>query len=601
MRIGCVVMVTTRLSAALLMLLVVSTFTAADATRIGQTQTDTTSFIHHTKAHNRRMQDGIETTPTITDVPVACQGWKEDKIQECIAEQTLLASILNSNNLESVPAECAGLNTDKLGECLSIRQTILDQNGVTSIPSGCQGLQVNKLQDCIVEHNMVETLLSQNNLDGIPSECAGLNSDKLGACLSIRQTILDQNGVTSIPSGCQGLQVNKLQDCIVEHNMVETLLSQNNLDSIPSECAGLNADKLGACLSIRQTILDQQGVTTIPDMCLGLGVDKLEACLINHNTVQSILTANKLDDIPDDCAVVNADKLTECLHQWRLTQIILGVSKERIPPECVGQDNEKNLEKCLDENTLAPTNYPTYSPTLAPQAKPTYAPTVWSTYVPTGAPVAWNSFSALNNLEGEKVSVPIGRFAMSLTKYSKHQEKWNSDRRRVLQKHNNGKNPRKYELDATRNHLREVYEAEFHLPVGRIDLHFVDNGETAIGMKADGTSGEGIMRHSIFFGNVLFVNSESDASDATYLVPTEEQLEKATINAFKGDQKQVFIEKYHYEATGKKYFGIKYIYDVIVRKNLQSDVELTTGDQQPKGPEEGVGSIIADQDGSTSS
>eukprot|EP00984_Skeletonema_dohrnii_P020500 scaffold10013_cov79-Skeletonema_dohrnii-CCMP3373.AAC.4 len=552
------------------------------------------------------MQDGVDTT-VITDIPAACVGWKENKIQECIAEQALIGSILSQNNLDSVPAECADLNTDKLGECLSVRQTILVENGVTIIPSNCQGLQVDKLEGCIVDHNLVQTLLSQNNLESIPAECAGLNTDKLGECLSQRQTILLQNGVTIIPSTCQGLQVDKLEGCIVDHNLVQTLLSQNNLDSIPAECEGWNTDKLGECLSQWQTILDQNGVTSVPTMCQGLGVDELEDCLIDHTTVQTILNANNLDDIPADCAGVNADKLTECLHQWRLTQIILGVSNERIPPECVGMEKEKDLESCLEEFTLAPTNYPTYSPTLAPM---TYAPTIWETYSPTATPVSWNAFAAHIGSEAaseeeeevtfnlsETVALPIGRYAMSVTRYVNKKEKWNSDRHRTLRK-DDGDHPRRHELDATRKHLREVYEAEFNIPVARIDVHFVNGGETAIGLQADGTIGKGIMRHSIFFGNALFV--EGDANNATYLLPTEEQLEKATVNAFTGEQKQAFIEKYHYEATGRSYFGIKYSYDVNVRKNLQPDIVPPTvilPTEVPQGLEEGASSPIADQEG----
>lgn len=310
---------------------------------------------------------------------------------------------------------------------------------------------------------------------------------------------------------------------------------------------------------------------------------------MDHNLIQTILTAYNLQDIPLECAGENADKLTECLHQWRLTQIIHGKSNERIPPQCVGMQKEKDLEACLEDFTLAPTHYPTYSPT---EAYKTYPPTAYSTEVPTGSPIDWNALATTVEFASKgRVAIPIGRFAMSVTTYVNKKEKWKSDRRliRVLQKHNDGNHPRQHELDATRKHLLEVYNAEFQIPVASVELHFVDGGETAIGLKVDGTIGDGVMRHSIFFGNVLFVEDD----ELSPLLPTEEQMEKATIKAFTGERKQAFIEKYHYEVTGRRYFGIKYSYDVSVRKSLQVDVVVPpTVDLPAEDPPEG-----ADQEG----
>lgn len=455
----------------------------------------------------------------------------------------------------------------------------------------------------------------------IPNECAGLNGHKLNLCIHTTAHRRLQDGeattittTTDVPAACVGWKENKIQQCIEEQALITSILNQNNLDSIPSECAGLNTNNLGECLSERQTILDQNGVTSVPSMCQGMGIDKLENCLVDHNLVQTILTANKLQDVPDACAEKDADKLTECLQQWRLTQIILGLSNERIPPECVGMEKEKDLETCLEEFTLAPTNYPTYNPTSSPV---TYPPTVYSSYMPTGSPVAWNQFAAeiefqsaseeekdalFNVLDGQ-VALPIGKYSMSLTRYVNKKQNRNYNRlRRTLQRQDEN-HPRQYELDATRQHLRDVYEAEFHMPVARVDLHFLDGGETEIGLNADGTTGDGLVRHSTFFGNVLFVQDDRQANNAEHTLPTEEQLEQATLNAFTGEQKQSFIEKYHYEVTGRKYFGLKYTYDVNVRKNLQPDVVVPSTAILPEGFEEGGGtgsSSTADQEGGMS-
>jgi len=420
-----------------------------------------------------------------------------------------------------------------------------------------------------------------------PNECAGLSGHRLNLCIYRTAHRRMQDGEATTPAACVGWKEDKIQQCIEEQALIESILNQNDLDSVPSECAGLNTNKLGECLSQRQTILDQNGVTSVPSMCQGMGIDKLENCLVDHNLVQTILTANNLLDVPDDCAAVTADKITQCLQQWRLTQIILGLSNERIPPECVDIENEKNLEKCLEQFTLAPTPHPTYNPTLSPM---TYAPTVYSSYMPTGSPVAWNQIAAqiefqtaseeekdtlFNVLDGQ-VALPIGKYSMSLTRYENNREYRNYDLRRAL-KRQDGDHPRQYELDATRQHLSEVYEAEFHIPVAQVDLHFLDDGETEIGLKPDGTTGDGLMRHSTFFGNVLFVQDDKHADDAEHPLPTEEQLERTTLNAFTGELKQSFIKKYHYEVTGRTYFGLKYSYDVNVRKNLQPLPEDSEG------------------------
>ena len=412
----------------------------------------------------------------------------------------------------------------------------------------------------------------------IPNECTGMDGVKLNQCIHAT-AVYHRRIQDGIPAACEGWKENKIQECIEQQALIGSILSQNNLDSIPSECEGMKTNKLGECLLERQTILDQNGVSSVPSVCQGLGwVGELEDCFVNHNTVQDILTANKLTDVPAECAGEDSVKLTECLQEWRLNQIILGLSIERIPPECEGIEKENELEQCLDEFTLAPTNYPTYNPTSTPT---TYPPTVFSSYSPTASPVDWKAFAThiefqaaseeeketFNVLEEGTVAVPIGKHSMSLTTYLN-----TMDRDRRALKRQDGIHPRQYELDATRQHLSEVYEAEFHIPVGRVDLHFVDGGETAIGLNDNGEVGDGVMRHSTFFGNVLFVERDDQANNATYPLPTEEQLERVTLNAFTGEQKQDFIKKYHYEATGKYYFGIKYTYDVNVRKNLQPDV-----------------------------
>lgn len=425
---------------------------------------------------------------------------------------------------------------------------------IQEVPAACIGLKENKIQTCIEEQALIQSILTQYELDNTPSQCEGMNVDKLGKCLE-------------------------------ENKLISTMVSQYGLTGIPSACAGMNAAKLGECLAERQSILEMNGVTDVPSMCEGLQVGKLDACIVNHVTVQTILDSNKIQDIPLDCAEEDSDKLVECLQEWRLTQIILGLSPERIPPECVGMEKENDLAKCLEEYTLAPTNMPTYHPTLVPT---TYRPTVYFTYSPTKSPIDWTLFNTQmqaqiaaeasdEELEAmftatleTQVSLPIGRYGMSLTRYNQ-KKKTDTNREqhdRLLNKGAyNGDHPRQAELEATRKHLKEVYEADFGIPVFRVDLHFVDGGDTVLGMESPRN-----MRHSTFFGNVIFEKDQIESEDE---VPTPEQLENATLSAFEGDAKQAFIEEYHYEATGRQYFGIKYTYDVNVRR--LSDVVDTPG------------------------
>lgn len=458
---------------------------------------------------------------------------------------------------------------------------------IQEVPAACVGLNENKIQDCIEEQALIGSILTQYNLDTTPSVCADMNVNKLGACLEEQQLIgslLSQYELDNTPSQCEGMNVNKLGECLEENKLISTMVSQYGLDGIPSACAGMNADKLDECLAERQSILEMNGVTDVPSMCEGLQVGKLDACIVNHVIVQTILDSNKIQDIPLDCAEEDSDKLVECLQEWRLTQIILGLSSERIPPECVGMEKEKDLAKCLEEYTLAPTKMPTYHPTLTPT---TYRPTVYFTYSPTKSPIDWSSFNtqiqtqiAAEASDEEldamftatletQVSLPIGRYGMSLIRYNQKKKTYTNREQhdRVLKGAYNGEHPRQSELEATRKHLKEVYEAEFAIPVFRVDLHFVDGGETVIGMESPRN-----MRHSTFFGNVIF---EKDQIESEEEVPTQEQLENVTLSAFEGDAKQVFIEEYHYEATGRQYFGIKYTYDVNIRR--LSDVVDTPG------------------------
>jgi hypothetical protein len=325
------------------------------------------------------------------------------------------------------------------------------------------------------------------------------------------------------------------------------------------------ASTIGSHTTHRSLRRLQDGI--IPAACEGMNQNKVQDCIDEQALIASILEQNDLEDLPADCEGQKSDKVAQCLQDWRLTQIVLGLSKERIPPECEEfriEGKEDKMDKCLQQYTLSPTSHPTYSPTMMPQ---TYSPTVWSTYGPTASPIRWSWFAAqIKNPDATYEEIytmierplSIGRYSMSVTRYGLDKK----NRNRVL-KNDDGNNVRQWELDATREHLLEVYEAEFHIPVEQVDLHFLDGGETMIGVNSDG-----IIRHSTFYGNVVFDNDSVNATK--HPRPTLEQLEQVTLAAFAGEQKEAFLEKYHLFSTGRPYLGVKYTYDVNVRNNIEN-------------------------------
>jgi hypothetical protein len=248
---------------------------------------------------------------------------------------------------------------------------------------------------------------------------------------------------------------------------------------------------------------------------------------IQDVVIATILVKYNLECVPKDCEGKDASNLEACLQDWDIKQILAGVSDTKIPQECQGLKKENQLKKCLKEYTLRPTSYPSYAPTSkSPTKSPTLTPIHSDSFVSTTS----SSFEVLD----------IGEFVMSLTTYSQTSREITSE---VLN--------RDYEMTAARQHLREVYEDSFKIPVVSIDLQFVDGGLTVLS-KSD------LIRHSSFFGNVTFDDSDS--------LPTLAQLETETLQAFTGEQKEAFLKKYHFLATGAtSYFEVKYKYDVSVR------------------------------------
>ena len=297
----------------------------------------------------------------------------------------------------------------------------------------------------------------------------------------------------------------------------------------------------------------------IPEDCEGS--KDIEACTAEYNLMQTILAQHNLESMPKDCEGEDSDTLEKCLTEWDLSQILLGLSDTKVPPECEGLEKENKLKKCLQEHTLSPTSYPTPFPTTVTTTKsPTKSPTLQPIQSPIQPSSDGISFTT-SSLGAKEAVLDIETFLMSLTTYSQ-------TNREIIITTEVGVLSREHELAAARQHLREVYEDAFHVPVVTVDLQFVDGGVTALS-KSDS------IQHSTFFGNATFVE------EATHSLPTLSQLESETLKAFSGASKDAFIKKYHFLATGApSYFGVKYRYDVSVRKLNKIEVGNTAGATQ---------------------
>ena len=115
---------------------------------------------------------------------------------------------------------------------------------------------------------------------------------------------------------------------------------------------------------------------------------------------------------------------------------------------------------------------------------------------------------------------------------------------------------RQYELDATTDHLRKVYQKQYNKKVIALKINLSPDGETKMSQS--------IVLHSTFDGTVAFDDN------------SEPELESETLFAFQGDQKQKFLEMFHSFYTedfaqNKESDDIRTLYDVSVRESLNDD------------------------------
>ncbi len=115
---------------------------------------------------------------------------------------------------------------------------------------------------------------------------------------------------------------------------------------------------------------------------------------------------------------------------------------------------------------------------------------------------------------------------------------------------------RQYELAATTDHLRKVYQKQYNKKVIAIKVNLSSDGETKMSQS--------IVLHSTFGGTVAFDDN------------SEPELESETLIAFQGEQKQKFLEMFHSfytedSAQLKEADNIRTLYDVSVRESSNDD------------------------------
>ena len=121
-----------------------------------------------------------------------------------------------------------------------------------------------------------------------------------------------------------------------------------------------------------------------------------------------------------------------------------------------------------------------------------------------------------------------------------------------------------HELAATKYFLQQVYQEQFpDLKVNALQLRFIDGGETIFS--------QGVIRHSSFNGTVGFESA----------IPSEEELESATLDAFAGKtNKATFLELFHSsfaDGSNEGNVDVANLYDVSVQKSEEYEVESTQG------------------------
>lgn len=209
--------------------------------------------------------------------------------------------------------------------------------------------------------------------------------------------------------------------------------------------------------------------------------------------------------------------------------------------ELCDKENADKLDLCIEYFTSeAPSAVPSDAPCIQPST------VVLSSDSPTVTPTKDMTFESDHN---SRILIELDYFDMSITIVAGNTTQLRS-RDTNVQYRQGVELSRQYEHEAAKQHLHEVYTANFLNPLTSFNLTFIDRGET--NEPATRT------RNSIFFGSVEFEQVEG------YSDPSLSEVNELIISAFAGDQKNRFLEEF------RRYWGIDnaetYVYDVIVQK-----------------------------------
>lgn len=132
---------------------------------------------------------------------------------------------------------------------------------------------------------------------------------------------------------------------------------------------------------------------------------------------------------------------------------------------------------------------------------------------------------------------------------------------------------RQYELDAMTEHLRSVYQERYNKRVIALKINLSSGGETEISQS--------IIFHSTFDGAVAFGDN------------SEPELESETLFAFKGKQKQKFLQIFHdlyAEDNNHKVVDVTTLYDMAVKKSSDDDGSIAGGTHEAASGDSSAGS-----------
>lgn len=204
-------------------------------------------------------------------------------------------------------------------------------------------------------------------------------------------------------------------------------------------------------------------------------------------------------------------------------------------PEHINPLDEKCYKKNAEKLDICIEYFASDAPSVAHSDVPSVSPSAYVVYAPspTGKPTRKDDVHSIVNDPNERVLIQIGYFDMSITIVSETEKQLRSHDA-IVHYRQGGDLTRQYEHAAAKQHLHEIYTEHFLNPLSSLNLTFIDVGETNVSATCT--------RSSVFYGSVEFEKLDG------YPDPLKIELDEVTSQAFRGVEKNMFLEefrKYH--------------------------------------------------------